>query len=182
MMMQRSSNIKKATDHAWVEIWPRVGKVYSYLTPILEGGTIRIQDRNDKQFARYQLSQGASKKADWPPGKNNFVQVTLDKVILREGDAIPMSTQVLDRPILDAHQLDALIENVAVAAAEATRISLEESGGTSRKTNPFLFVYIGLVILGLGVIFIIVNMRGIPELISGLQATVDKLGIALGVK
>lgn len=147
LLIERKRNIERAHDHAWVEIWPEVGKIYQYLTPILEGGTVRIQDRHDKEFARYVLSSGSAKKADWPPGRPNFVQVTLDKLIFREGDAIPISAQVADRPVFDAHQLDGLIENVAVAAAEATRISIEESKGTVRKSHPLLWVYIIILII-----------------------------------
>jgi len=182
LLIDRSRNIKRATDHVWVEIWPKVGKVYSYLTPILEAGTIRIQDRNDKEFARYCLSKGSSIKADWPPGKTNFVQVTLDKIILREGDAIPMSEQVLDRPSLDAHQLDAIIENVAVAAAEATRISLEESKGTVHKQNPFLYVYILIGAVAIGVAYIIIQQHGFPDMLKSISNTINNIAKAQGIQ
>lgn len=179
MLIDRNRNMKRSTDHAWIEIWPKVGKVYSYLTPILEGGTVRIQDRQDKEFARYTLGQGGAKRADWPPGKSRFVQVSVDKLIYNEGDSIPMSVAVLDRPVLDAHQLDALIENVAVAAAEATRISLEESGGTSRKTHPLMWVYLGLLIIGALCIVTLVVHFGLAK-DFGTFAT--KVGAALGIK
>lgn len=190
IMIDRSRNIKRATDHVWVEIWPVVGKVYSYLTPILEGGTARIQDRHGNEFARYKLSEGAAKKADWPPGRVNFVQVTLDKVIYREGDTIPMSVMVSDRPTLDAHQLDALIENVAIAAAEATRISLEESKGTVRKTSPYMYMYLLLGAIAIGVVYVIVTQNGLKENLAGLTTsissnmtdTLNRIGFALGVK
>lgn len=182
ILMQRSKNIKKATDHAWIEIWPPVGKVYSYLTPILVGGTVRIEDRNDKLFARYALSQGASKKADWPPGKSNFVQVTLDKLIFREGDAIPISQSVADRPTLDAHQFDSIIENVAVAAAEATRISLENSGIKAKGMSPFLFIYIGLAVIAAGIVFLVATQHGLPNLMAGLQQTIDRMAAAMGIQ
>lgn len=181
LILQRSNNIKKATDHAWVEIWPEVGKVYSYLTPILGDGTVRIQDRHGNDFARYTLASGAAKKADWPPGKTNFVQVTLDKVIYRENDSLPMSAVIKERPIFDAHQLDSLVEKVAFAAAEATRLSLEESKGTIKKQNPLMYVYIGLVIAIVGIAYVAITQHGSGDILANIMNGVNRIGAGLGV-
>lgn len=186
MLIERSRNISRSIDHVWVEIWPKVGKAYNYLTPILTGGTIRIQDRNGNEFARYILSKGSAIKADWPPGKSNFVQVTVDKIVYRENDAIPIAEAVGDRPSFDAHQLDALVENVATAAAEVTRISMEESKGTTHKQNPFLYVYIGLGILAVGIIYLIATQHNIPEILNNIANTINNIanqqGIQIGPK
>jgi len=186
LMLERSRNIKHSFDHVWVEIWPKVGKAYSYLTPILQGGTVRIQDRNDEEFARYILSKGSAVKADWPPGKSSFVQVTLDKIVYREGDAIPLSEAIGDRPSLDAHQLDSLVENIAVAAAEATRISMEESKGTTHHQNPFMWVYICFAVIAVGIIYLIVTQHNVPDMLKSITDTINNIanqqGIQIGPK
>lgn len=185
-MLDRQRNAQKAENHVWVQVVPKAGKERNFMVPKEVKGGVAIVKTPDS-FGKFSsnspthvLGEDGEYPADWPPGKTKFVQTTVTKVIVYEGDAELLSN-ITGRPIISAQLLTNLIDGVATAAADAMRKSMEGSSeGKMRKPGGLMWVYIITMIgVAIGIVTMVMVIGHTKEFGEFVVAVKQSLGIPL---
>ena len=179
LILDKNNNVKKAEGHVWVQIIPIAGNEHNYMVPIdMSTGTGKIQIPDTKgkitnSCPTHILGDPGQFNAIWPPGKPKFTQLSVQKITYFEGDAEPASNRS-DRPVISSQTITDIIDGVGTNTEDAVRRSLEQSSGTqSKKANPFMWIYIILIAVGImSIVNIVLSAQGM-----GAKEAMEKLSI-----
>ena len=169
LIMDKNRNVKTAQDKVWVELIPEAGPEKNFMCPIqMENGIafIKIPDIKgaveDQTSPTHVLSKPGAFPAIWPPGKSKFTQLSVQKIIYKEGDSEPLSNTT-GIPTISGQLITSLLDGVATNTSDALRKSFEDSHGTqTKKSNPMLWVYVILIgIVALSVVNLVLNIQGL---------------------
>jgi hypothetical protein len=189
LILDKNKNVKKAENCIWVELIPEAGPEKNFMCPVrMENGISMVRIPNIKGEVDEQtspthiLGKPGTFPAIWPPGKAKFTQLSVQKIIFKEGDSEPLSNTT-GIPTISGQLITSLLDGVATNTADAFRKSYEDSHGqTAKKTNPMLWVYVILgVIVVLGVVNLVLNIQGLSavDMVKDLTKLIQQ---ALGLK
>jgi hypothetical protein len=189
LIMDKNKNVKTAQDKIWIELIPEAGPEKNYMCPIrMENGISMVRIPNIKGEVDEQtspthiLSKPGAFPAIWPPGKPKFTQLSVQKIIYKEGDSEPLSNTT-GIPTISGQLITSLIDGVAANTSDALRKSYEGSNGQiSKKNNPMLWVYIILgIVVVLGIVNLVLNIQGLSavDMMKDLTKVIQQ---ALGLK
>lgn len=154
-----------APNHIWVEFAPKVGKGFDAIVKLDDQKTGAFTYKGRHYFAGEERWQ-----RDYPPGRGSLAQVTFHKC-LADPASSDMLTNFTGKPTVDALIVGAVMEQKDTA--EAMQRSREESGGGPEVNKKWMWMYIGLCIIGLiavvGAVFTIKGTMVNDEILAALQ-------------